>query len=140
VASGDGTLTYQWRKDGADLADGGHVSGATTDVLTITGADATDAGSYLCVVTGGCGALNSDAATLTITGPVCNTPAMDANGDLHVDAADFDAFSACYNGPTNLVTGDCLCLDANGDQYVDATDFDAFSACYNGPTNPPGCN
>jgi len=64
---------------------------------------------------------------------------MDANGDLHVDAIDFDAFSACYNGPTNKVGGDCLCMDSNGDQYVDSEDFEAFSDCYNGPTNPPGC-
>ena len=64
---------------------------------------------------------------------------MDTNGDLHVDSTDFDYFSACYNGPTNPVTGICLCVDSNDDNYVDATDFDSFSACYNGPTNPPGC-
>lgn len=64
----------------------------------------------------------------------------DFNGDWHVDEIDFDVFSACYNGPTNLVSGDCLRADFNNDHYVDAIDFDAFSACYNGPTNPPGCN
>lgn len=74
------------------------------------------------------------------TSATCHTPHMDANGDLHVDAVDFDFFSACYNGPTNLVEGACLCVDSNSDQYVDATDFDAFSGCYNGPTHPPGCS
>jgi len=69
----------------------------------------------------------------------CFDPIMDTNGDLHVDSTDFDYFSACYNGPTNPVTGICLCVDSNDDNYVDATDFDSFSACYNGPTNPPGC-
>lgn len=69
----------------------------------------------------------------------CHKPKMDTNGDLHIDANDFDAFSACYNGPTNLVSGDCLCVDTNGDQYVDANDFDMFSACYNGPANLPRC-
>lgn len=33
--------------------------------------------------------------------PACNMPQMDTNGYQHVDAIDFDAFSACYNGPTN---------------------------------------
>lgn len=82
-----------------------------------------------------------DQITFTIVPDMmCNTPRMDDNGDLHVDAIDFDAFSACYNGPTNKVTDfSCMCKDANGDQYVDAIDFDAFSACYNGPVNPPGC-
>jgi len=139
AAVGDGAVSYQWQKNGVNLTDGGHVSGATTTTLTITGVDGSDAGHYHCVVTAGCGSLNSDTAALTISGPLCNTPKMDTNGDLHVDAADFDTFSACYNGPTNPASGDCLCLDDNGDQYVDAADFDVFSACYNGPTNPPGC-
>lgn len=63
----------------------------------------------------------------------------DYNSDSHVDAVDFDAFSACYNGPINPVSGNCLQLDFNGDHYVDAVDFDTFSGCYNGPANPPRC-
>ncbi|GAG95032.1 unnamed protein product, partial [marine sediment metagenome] len=34
VASG-GNLTYQWKKDGVDLADAGNISGATTPNLNI---------------------------------------------------------------------------------------------------------
>lgn len=71
--------------------------------------------------------------------PTCNTPKMDSNGDQHIDAIDFDVFSACYNGPANLITAECYCMDTNTDDFIDAIDFDAFSACYNGPTNPPGC-
>lgn len=70
----------------------------------------------------------------------CSAPMMDSNGDAHVDSIDFDAFSACYNGPTNLIDGNCQCIDSNGDEHIDAIDFDAFSACYNGPVNPPGCS
>ena len=33
AASGAGTLTYQWQKNGVDVANGGHVSGATTATL-----------------------------------------------------------------------------------------------------------
>jgi len=81
----------------------------------------------------------SSVVTDMISLDPCYTPRMDANGDLHVDGVDYGVFSDCYNGPTNKVGGDCLCMDANGDQYVDAIDFDAFSACDNGPVNPPGC-
>lgn len=65
----------------------------------------------------------------------------DFNCDNHVDATDFDFYSACYNGPVNAVSGNCLQADFDENGYVDATDFDVFSACYNGPVNPPrnGC-
>lgn len=36
----------RWQRDGVDVTDGGRISGATTDVLTITNAAATDAGRY----------------------------------------------------------------------------------------------
>ena len=48
TASGQAPLTYQWKKDGAN------VSGATAATLQITGVDAGDVGSYTCVVTDAC--------------------------------------------------------------------------------------
>ncbi len=44
-------MHYQWRFNGIDLEDGGPVSGATTNELTLTGADIAWAGSYDCVIT-----------------------------------------------------------------------------------------
>ena len=76
TATGD-TLTFQWQfaADGmtfADLADGGSISGATTDTLTINPVDASHVGSYRCVVNGTCdgGAITSDETMLTVMCPV----------------------------------------------------------------------
>ncbi len=66
AATGQGTLTYQWRKGAANLANGGHYSGVTTATLTVTGADAGDLGSYLCVVSNTGGSTNSNQAALTL--------------------------------------------------------------------------
>ncbi|HOB75110.1 MAG TPA: immunoglobulin domain-containing protein [Phycisphaerae bacterium] len=60
TATGDGTLSYQWQKDGTNLA------GATSATLQITNVSASDAGNYRCVVTGGCGSATSNAAALTL--------------------------------------------------------------------------
>ncbi|MQY78130.1 MAG: hypothetical protein GH151_02900, partial [Bacteroidetes bacterium] len=49
AASGQGVLTYQWQKDGIDLSDGGDISGATNNTLTISNVDAADEGDYVCV-------------------------------------------------------------------------------------------
>lgn len=59
AATGTG-LTYQWRKDGTAI------TGATSATYTITAATAANAGSYTVVVTGTCGNVTSNAATLTV--------------------------------------------------------------------------
>lgn len=61
VASGDGTLAYQWRKGGASIA------GATSASLGLTGVSTSDAGSYDVVVSNSAGSVTSSAATLTVT-------------------------------------------------------------------------
>jgi hypothetical protein len=67
VATGPG-LTYQWRKDGGNLMDGGTISGSSTATLTITGVvDPTDEGNYDVIVTATCGSpVTSSAAALTV--------------------------------------------------------------------------
>lgn len=67
TASGQPTITYQWRKGGTPLVDGGRVSGATTSTLTIQASVPADSGSYDVVVTDGVGqSLTSPPATLTV--------------------------------------------------------------------------
>ena len=81
VASGSG-LTYQWRKDGVGLVNGGHVSGATSATLSISTAAAADAGSYDVVVSGACPpAQTSNAASLTIN-PVPDATISATNATL----------------------------------------------------------
>lgn len=66
AATGTEPLSYQWRKDGVALADGGGISGATTATLTISAAAMADAGLYDVVVTNDCGTATSDAAGLAV--------------------------------------------------------------------------
>ena len=69
AATGQAPLTYQWQKNSVNLVNGGHYSGvAALSTLTVSSADNTDVGNYGCRVTGGCGILPSNAATLTISG------------------------------------------------------------------------
>jgi hypothetical protein len=62
TASGSGTLTYQWNKNGAAI------SGATSATYTTPATVNTDNGSLFTVtVTGGTGSVTSNSATLTVT-------------------------------------------------------------------------
>src|SRR5204862_8175880 len=67
VAASGTSITYHWRKDGVNLVNGGHVSGATNATLTISSAAAADVGSYDVVVSGTCPpAQTSGAVNLTV--------------------------------------------------------------------------
>jgi hypothetical protein len=80
TAAGSSPLGYRWQRNGANLSNGGHYAGATTNTLTITGADANDAGNYRCVVSNAYGSATSSVATLTIvTG--CAPPGL-VNADF----------------------------------------------------------
>lgn len=66
-------MTFQWRKGGVDLNDGGNISGATTATLTIANASAADVGAYALVVTNPNGVATSPAAQLSIVAPVAGS-------------------------------------------------------------------
>ncbi len=58
-------LTYQWRKNEINLTDGGNISGATTNELSINSVSHADQGLYDCIVTGVYGQVTSDEAILS---------------------------------------------------------------------------
>ncbi|CAG0981063.1 hypothetical protein PHYC_01768 [Phycisphaerales bacterium] len=101
-ANGLGTITYQWRKDGIDLADGptgegSAIIGATTPVLNVSGAQFADEGNYDCIVTSNCGQATSNPAALDITDPPppCDP---DVNCDGAVNGFDVEATEQAVNG------------------------------------------
>ena len=67
AATGQPTLTYQWRKNSTPISDAGSISGTMTDTLTIDPTVTGDSGSYDVVVTDGFGQnLTSPSAQLTV--------------------------------------------------------------------------
>jgi len=111
AATGTEPFTYQWRKGGSPLANGGIVSGATSATLTLTGIAAGDAGSYDVVVTNSVSTATSAAATLTVTSstagqlayaggtytqnfdtlPASGTFTLSGTGPIRLDAAPISA-------------------------------------------------
>ncbi len=85
-------LHYQWQKDGADLPDGGKISGATSAVLTISNVLAGDVGSYALVISNSYGVITSTLVSLAVNDPIITTqPAgqvmpAGSNTTLHVVA------------------------------------------------------
>lgn len=148
VASGDGTLSYQWQISDPSspggwrsLIDGdialtgrsvGTFSGSGTDRGRWDGqyADGHNPGSwsasFRCVVSNSCGSVASVPADLRLC-------AADLNCSGFVDDADFVLFAGSYNAllcedPVN--TPMCV-ADLNGDTLVDDSDFVLFAVAYN---------
>ena len=100
VAAAGTDLTYQWKKEGVDIAT------ATSSSYTITGALVADSGNYSVLVTGACGTLLSDVVAVTVTAnsslptevvSVCDTYTWAANGTTYTT-------SGLYTNTVNCVT------------------------------------
>lgn len=110
-------LSYQWKKDGVDLINGGNISGATRPTLTISNVQASDVGSNTVVVTNTEGSVTSDAATLTVNpAPPANNPPAAKNpvpGQIVAESASaaFTAYDIAEDADgdpldiTGIVTG-----------------------------------
>ncbi len=113
-ATGVGPITYQWRRNGVNLTNGGAISGATSTTLTFNPAHIADNGTTIdCVVSNAIGSATSTGATYTVYCP------SDFNQDGFVSGDDFDTFvDAFYFGDPSA--------DFNSDTFVSGEDFDAF--------------
>lgn len=69
TASGSQPMTYLWRKDGVNLANGGNVSGATSQTLTLTNVQGSNGGTYTVVVSNNGGSVISAGAVLAVNTP-----------------------------------------------------------------------
>ncbi|EKN64166.1 kelch repeat-containing protein [Schinkia azotoformans] len=120
VATGDAPLSYQWKKNGNDLIDGGNISGATTATLNIRNVQAEDAGGYTVVVTNEAGNTTSNIATLTVN-PVAYLFG-DGNGDGLITPADALIVYQDIAGKSQLTPMQQAALDVNLDGIVDDKD------------------
>jgi uncharacterized delta-60 repeat protein len=79
AAAGAPLLTYQWLKDGANLTDLGHLTGAQTPTLMLDNVSGEDAGGYSVIVSNAFGSVTSGVALLTLNLPAPARPAILVN-------------------------------------------------------------
>lgn len=128
AATGSGTMSYQWQKNGFDLSNGGQYSGATASTLTISNVDDADVADYRCVITADYGSMASEIALLTLK----QTVATDLDHDCDVDAADILDFTACISGAEAACAAECAKADFDLDGDVDQSDFGRLQRCLSG--------
>jgi hypothetical protein len=106
TASGQGTLSYQWRKDGSPI------SGATNSSYSLSSITSTNAGNYSVVVSGGCGNVTSSNAALTVqpatlisSQPSASTICQNNTANFAVTATGQGALSYQWKLNGNAISG-----------------------------------
>jgi gliding motility-associated-like protein len=91
-----GGETYQWLKDGTDVA------GGTNNTLNLTAVTTTEEGAYTCKITNTCGTSVSDAAILNVTPlPTAAPMNLQANPDTLCPGNAFDITLTADNNGNN---------------------------------------
>ncbi|MBL0927246.1 MAG: immunoglobulin domain-containing protein [Phycisphaerales bacterium] len=132
AATGKPPLAYQWRRNGAPLAESSRLIGTQSESLTIAAAGPPDSGVYDVVVTsaaGGCAPATSPGATLAVAPTSCpadvdNNGAVGAN-DLSIVLS---AFGTSYGQPGFVPRAD---IDGNG--AVGANDLSVLLSAFGLP-------
>gem|GEM_PF-464934 len=109
------TLTYQWFKNGNRLSDDARISGAMAKTLNISGATATDAGTYYVEVTYG-------------------------NGDATIKSNDLTVTIGSPSTITTQPTGDTVCTGEAAQLAVTATGGNLTYRWFKGTSAIPGAN
>lgn len=123
ATTGDAPLSYQWFFGNTVLTNDATYSGTNTSTLTIAGASATVEGDYKVAVETSCGNIESNTATLSLTGGQINALVETQNGaELSVND-DYDTY-AWFNveEPANtLSTENSFTATENGSYQVTVT-------------------
>lgn len=116
-------ITYQWRKNGTPLSNGGNISGADERTLVITGISASDAGPYDCEVsTGPYTKVVSTIGTLTVK-PIPAKPVVNSFGPSFIQSSVSGDFYRWYrdNVFDPALTGQTINVTIVGDYRVRVT-------------------
>lgn len=76
AVSGATPLAYRWQKNGANVFNGGKISGANSNVLTIASVSTNNSGNYTLTVTNIYGSITSSVAALTVAQPAAITVSL----------------------------------------------------------------
>jgi hypothetical protein len=129
-------VQYAWYRNGTLLGNGGGVSGAFTDSVTIANVPAGYEGSQFTAVAFTtnpvCVAEGADAVLLVGDCPACAVPG-DADGDEDIDLADFARFAACF-GPAGGNDPGCACVNVRQQgPAINLLDYTRFSTLLDAP-------
>lgn len=126
------TLVYQWTFNGTPLSDGGNISGASTNNLQITNTQASNVGTYNCIISPGCNEATSSSVTITVDALNANVTQSGTTLTANQSGANY-SWVDCNNGnqPIAGANGQSFTPTANGSYAVEIelNGCSAMSSC-----------
>jgi hypothetical protein len=123
VVDGGAPLSYQWLFDGNPLANGGVISGANSNILTISHASLADLGTYQLIITNKYG--TNETSTFVIYNPQdsisWSAPEPITTPDVTLNQPGPVVYAATFGGTETILTLN------NGTNYDFTSDLDAFA-------------
>jgi len=119
-ATGVGTLSYHWQRNGVPIANAGDYSGANSATLTVLGAQTSDSGMYNVVVTDSNGSITSSKARLSVL-PLSSIYVTSGNSVLLYGAngqGGFQLNGTISGGNTGINSPSGLAVDTQSHLYV----------------------
>lgn len=120
AATSSAPISYQWHKDGTNLANGGSISGALSDTLTLSNVQTNDSGNYSVAVVTATGAASS-AATLTVIGLVPLPQALDNPGWVWSSGGHSPWFGQTFISHDEISAGQSGAISAGQQSWVQTT-------------------
>jgi uncharacterized repeat protein (TIGR03803 family) len=105
AVAGAPPLSYQWRKDGTNLTDGGNVFGATHRALNLTNVNFDNSGTYSVVVSNALGSVTSSSAVLSVVVQPVFQSALLTNGTVRLTWSAMTGKQYRLQYRTNLTAG-----------------------------------
>jgi hypothetical protein len=112
TATGTPPLSYQWRKDSINLANGGVYGGVFTNLMTLTAVATTNTGNYSVAISNSGGAVTSSVAAVSIALPP-QLAATGSSGNVQFNANTITDLTYIVQMATNLTSSDWSSIQTN---------------------------
>jgi len=102
TVTGTPPISYQWQKNGANLANGGIYGGVLTNTLTLASAPTNASGNYTVAVTNISGSITSSVAAVNIALPPKLAASLASPGNVQLNASTITDLTYVVQTATNL--------------------------------------
>ncbi|MDR3460546.1 MAG: immunoglobulin domain-containing protein [Verrucomicrobiae bacterium] len=133
TVTGTPPLSYQWRKGGVGLAEGGVYGGTATNLLTLTAVGTGNAGNYSVAITNSTGAVTSSVTAVSVSAPPTLAAASDGPGSLQLSGSTATGLTYVVLSATNLANAGWIPVVTNNTGPAGTISFQTNTA--GGPQN-----
>ena len=123
TVTGTPPFSFQWRRGGTNLVNGGVYGGTATNTLSLTGVATGNSGNYTVAITNTTGSVTSSIAAVNIALPPTVTAALGFPNLIQLGGSTLTGLTYVVQSATNLAAPDWVPLQTNNSGVSGAINF-----------------